>query len=69
MNIFGYDEDAKGQLVRQRAQIVGFTGIGTDRVGPGDYEVSNSEAIIKKHVAGVTQWKKPENQPELIKSI
>ena len=49
--------------------MVGFTGIGTDRVGPGDYEVANSEALVKKHVVGVTQWKKPDSQPELIKSI
>lgn len=49
--------------------MVGFTGIGTDRVGPGDYEVVPSEVVVRKNVVGVTQWKKPEDQPELIKSI
>jgi len=69
MNIFGYDENTKGQLVKQQAQMVGFTGIGTDRVGPGDYELNSSEVVIRKNVVGITTWKKPEDPPELIKSI
>lgn len=34
--------------------MVGFTGIGTDRVGPGDYEVTPSEVVVRKNVIGVT---------------
>ena len=49
--------------------MVGFTGTAIDRVGPGDYEVSASEGVLRKHVAGVTTWRKPEEPPELIKSI
>ena len=49
--------------------MVGFSGTETDRVGPGDYEVSASEGIVRKNVVGVTTWRKPEEPPELIKSI
>lgn len=69
MNIFGYDENPLGQLVKQQTQMVGFTGTATDRVGPGDYDVATSEAILRKQVLGVTTWRKPEEPPELIKSI
>lgn len=68
-NIFGYDENEMGQLIKQQTQMVGFTGTQSDRVGPGDYEVLASEAVVRKNVIGVTTWRKPEQATELIKSI
>lgn len=49
--------------------MVGFAGTERDRVGPGDYDMSASEGIIRKNVIGVTTWRKPEEPPELIKNI
>jgi hypothetical protein len=49
--------------------MVGFAGTDRDRVGPGDYEVSACEGVVRKNIVGVTAWKRPEDQPELIKSI
>jgi len=49
--------------------MVGFAGTQADRVGPGDYEVVDAEDVVRKNATGVTVWKKPQQQPELIKSI
>ena len=47
-NVFGYssftllyEENAKGELVRQKNTEKTFTGTHEDRVGPGNYELDN----------------------------
>lgn len=59
LSVFGYEENINGQLVKQKSNQVGFTGIAQDRVGPGDYEVVNSRNITGKNPTGVIAWKKP----------
>jgi hypothetical protein len=39
--VFGYEENQKGQLIKQSANQIGFTGEKLDKVGPGDYDVEN----------------------------
>jgi hypothetical protein len=53
--VFGYEENQKGQLIKQSANIVGFTGEKFDRVGPGDYDVEHCQNLLRKKVTGVTQ--------------
>lgn len=57
--VFGYEENQKGQLIKQSSNQVGFTGEGRDRVGPGDYDIANSVNVINKNVMGIVSWKKP----------
>lgn len=51
--VFGYEENQKGQLIKQSSNQVGFTGEGPDKVGPGDYDVANSVNVVNKNVTGV----------------
>jgi hypothetical protein len=37
--VFGYEEDRKGNLVRQKNTDQVHTGVGKDKVGPGSYKV------------------------------
>ena len=46
LSVFGYEENANGQLVRQKSNQVGFTGIKNDTVGPGDYDVLNAKHVV-----------------------
>ena len=59
LSVFGYEENHAGQLIKQKSNQVGFTGVANDRVGPGDYEIINSKNITGKTPTGVIQWKKP----------
>ena len=62
LSVFGYEENINGQLVKQKSNQVGFTGIAHDKDGPGDYEVINSRNIIGKNPTGVIAWKKPKKE-------
>lgn len=64
LSVFGYEENENGQLVKQKSNQIGFTGIKADKVGPGDYEVLNAKNIVHKTVTGVVTWKKPPLRPE-----
>ena len=57
MNIFGYDENEMGQLIKQQSNQIGFTGSGKDKVGPGDYDVEIG--LVSKNVTGIVSWRKP----------
>ena len=59
LSVFGYEENQNGQLIKQKSNQVGFTGIKHDKVGPGDYEIANSKNITSKTTVGVIAWKKP----------
>lgn len=55
--VFGYEENEKGQLIKQQSNQLGFTGERNDRVGPGDYDVV---ATTFKQSVGVVPWKRPQ---------
>ena len=59
MNIFGYDENELGHLIKQKSNLIGFSGINKDTVGPGDYNIISSDGIVNKNVTGILPWKKP----------
>mmetsp|Transcript_15174 Transcript_15174/g.18144 ORF Transcript_15174/g.18144 Transcript_15174/m.18144 type:complete len:85 (+) Transcript_15174:3-257(+) len=62
-NVFGYEENARGDLIRQKNTEHVHTGINSDRVGPGEYQVD-----VKKNKKGATRWVKPDLS-EKIKEI
>lgn len=49
--MFGYEENHRGELVKQSNSEVVLTGVGCDTAGPGSYEVA-----IKRKVP-VVEWK------------
>lgn len=64
LSVFGYEENMAGQLVKQKSNQVGFTGVAKDSVGPGDYEIDNSKNVTAKNTTGVVTWKKPLQKPK-----
>ena len=54
-NVFGYEENAKGELIRQKNTENVHTGVREDRVGPGEYIIE-----MKKATRGPTKWMKEE---------
>lgn len=58
-NVFGYEENARGMLIKQKNTELVHTGDKTDKVGPGEYEVN-----IKKTTKGPTRWVKPNEREE-----
>lgn len=54
-NVFGYEINQRGDLVRQPNPDKVFTGVKDDRVGPQNYDPS-----MAKVTKGVTKWKKPQ---------
>ena len=58
LNVFGYEENQSGALVKQRSNQVGFTGVKNDTVGPGDYDINKSKNVVGR-TGGVVAWKKP----------
>lgn len=58
-NVFGYEENAKGELIRQKNTEKVFTGQREDTVGPGQYQLE-----LKKTKRGPTKWIK-EEQPSV----
>ena len=55
-NVFGYEINQRGDLVRQPNPDKVFTGVKDDRVGPQNYEQN-----VPKVTKGVTKWKKPQS--------
>ena len=51
--MFGYEENQKGQLIKQSGNQIGFTGEKFDKVGPGDYDIEHCATVLKKNVTGV----------------
>lgn len=68
LNIYGYDVNEVGQLVKQQSNLVGFSGNTNDQVGPGDYDLAHLNALGHTH-HGVVAWKKPTQQPASIQNI
>lgn len=52
LSVFGYEENQAGQLIKQKSNQVGFTGVANDKVGPGDYEVATKN-VTGKTITGV----------------
>lgn len=55
-NVFGYEENKKGELVKQKNTEIVHMGEGSDTVGPGHYQVAKPK---KKITGPVVQWKAP----------
>ena len=65
-NVFGYEENEKGELIKQQNTEIVHAGLGVDTVGPGHYQV----AKIKKKIPGpVVQWKAPNEISKKIQLI
>ena len=60
--MYGYDVDQEGELVRQIAHVDGFTGEGTSRVGPADYDLSAARHAVARNVKGIVAWKIPQKE-------
>ena len=54
-NVFGYEENDRGELIRQKNTEKVHTGVKEDRVGPGEYALN-----VKKNLKGTTKWVKPD---------
>ena len=61
-NVFGYEENVKGELIRQKNTELVHTGVANDKVGPGDYEID-----MKKTTKGPTKWFKSQSQARITK--
>src|SRR3978361_1863335 len=57
-NVFGYEENDRGDLVKQKNTEKCFTGVKADTVGPGNYDVVKGLGADKK---GPT-WHAPSNK-------
>jgi hypothetical protein len=53
-NIYGYEEDDRGQLIKQVNKLPNMTGVGADSAGPGQYIAITNE---RKIAGPVTEWK------------
>lgn len=60
--MYGYDIDQEGELVRQIAHVDGFTGEGTSRVGPADYDLTRARHAVARNVKGIVTWKIPQKE-------
>ena len=60
--VYGYNEDDRGRLIRSDGPDKMLTGMGEEKVGPGEYEI-NGKATSK----GVTKWHKDSSNPVLEK--
>ena len=63
-NVFGYEENEKGELVRQKNTEKTYTGTHEDRVGPGNYEIDN-----RVNTKGQTKWIQPSEIPDKVVAI
>ena len=59
-NIFGYEENARGELIKQKNTESVFTGLRDDKVGPAEYQIE-----VKKTTRGPTKWHKEEEPTQL----
>jgi hypothetical protein len=64
-NVFGYEENEKGQLVRQTNAEKTYAGDKKDSVGPGNYEV----AVMPKTTHGTVKWVPPSLPNQKIQTI
>jgi len=61
-NVFGYEENQRGELIRQKNSEQVLTGVKDDKVGPGHYEIG-----VKKVTRGPTKWMKSDHQAKMAK--
>ena len=59
-NVFGYEENARGELIKQKNTEQVFTGMRDDKVGPAEYQIE-----VKKTKRGLTKWHKEEEPTQL----
>lgn len=62
-NVFGYEEGNNGELVKQKNTDKVHTGVKSDTVGPGEYEVVKPLADSKKGPTWHLPTKKPKPVP------
>ena len=63
-NVFGYEENARGELIRQQNSEKVHAGDKEDKVGPGNYEIETRMAT-----KGPTKWVMPADKPEKVVAI
>ena len=68
LNIYGYDVNETGHLIKQSSNLVGFSGNQNDQVGPGDYDMAHLKSLGQSH-SGIVAWKKPTQHPNSIQNI
>jgi len=64
-NVYGYEENAKGELIRQTNSEKVYAGDGRDCVGPGNYEISHAA----KQAKGPTKWIPPSQKSTKLRAI
>ena len=64
-NIFGYEENNRGELIQQKNTEITYQGHGVDRVGPANYNPPSK----KKLTGPLTEWKNPTKPPKKIQII
>ena len=65
-NVFGYEENEKGELIKQKNTEIVFSGVGKDTVGPGKYEVVKE--IAKEVQTKGPTWHKPLSRKKALTS-
>ena len=60
--VYGYNEDDRGKLIRSDGPEKVLSGQGTEKVGPGEYDLS-----LRGTTKGVTKWHKNSSNPVLEK--
>jgi len=57
-NVFGYEENQRGELIKQKNQEKVLTGVGIDTAGPGHYEpAQNTIGKRLEKQKQTAQWK------------
>lgn len=57
-NVYGYEQDHRGNLIRQKNTEQVTTGIKDDMVGPGSYNIHASDQVVAK-TTKAPSWKLP----------
>ena len=66
-NVFGYEENIRGELIRQSNTEIVYQGTQLDSVGPGNYELTGFPD--KKKVGTSVKWSKPPGKTDKMKAI
>ena len=64
-NVYGYEENQKGELIRQTNTEKVYAGDTKDCVGPGNYEIST----VAKNAKGPTKWIPPSQKSTKLRAI
>lgn len=64
---YGYEEASTGDLVAQRAPHHGYSGVGTDTLGPGVYEPNDRYTTTSHATPAIDSWARSGTHREMLK--